>query len=75
MRRVLTVMDEGYTMWTIVVDEDKVEDISNVIRNSHDEFYNDEGLQDKYGSYYEYVNETLDKIDGIEILGGDILEL
>ena len=34
MRRLLTVYDEGYVMWTLVVDEDKVEDISNLIKNS-----------------------------------------
>lgn len=75
MKRVLTVNDEGYKMWTILVDEDKVEYISNLIKNLHNEFYDDWELQIEYGGYYEYVTEVLNKIDYIELLEINILEL
>ena len=75
MKRVLTVNDEGYNMWTILVDEDKVEHISNLIENLHYKFYDDEELQIEYGGYYEYITIVLDKIDDIELLAIDILEL
>lgn len=75
MKSVLIVNDEGYRMWTILVDGDDIEYISNIIKNLHDEFYDNEGLQDKYGGYYDYVTEALDKINGIELLEINILEL
>lgn len=75
MKRLLTVYDEGYVMWRIVVDEDRVEEVSNLIKTAHDEFYNDFDLQDEYGGYYEFVNEILDGIEGLEFVEGDELEL
>ena len=77
MLRVLTVNDEGYTMWNIVVDESiiSVTKVKRTIKKLHDGFFNKEDLQIEYGGYYEYVSEQLEKIDGVTIVEGDVLEL
>lgn len=75
MKKVLIVKDENYTMWSILVDDNKVEYISNLIKNLHDEFYDKEDLRIEYGGYYDYVTEKLNKINGIELLEINTLEL
>lgn len=76
MKRIIIVKDESYiVMWSILVDENNVEYISNLIKNLHEEFYDNEELQNKYGGYHDYVTEELNKINGIELLEINTLEL
>lgn len=62
---VLNVYDEEYLMWTLLVNEDRFEEISEQIKERHDEYYknNDDGeMEDQYGNYSAYVEEFLNTL-------------
>lgn len=62
---VLNVYDEGYLMWTLIVNEDRFEEISERIQERHDEYYNnnDDGeMEYQYENYSAYVEEFLNTL-------------
>lgn len=68
MKKILQVNDEGYSMFTILVEEEGVEALSKLIKELHDEFYDDFDIQDKYGGYYAYVSDKLSEMKDIILL-------
>jgi hypothetical protein len=68
MKKVLQVNDEGYSMFTILVEEEGVEALSKLIQELHDGFYEDFDIQDEYGGYYEYVFDKLSEMKDIVLL-------
>ena len=62
---VLNVYDEEYLMWTLLVNEDRFEEISEQIQQRHDEYYEnnyDGEMEDQYGNYSAYVEEFLNTL-------------
>lgn len=62
---VLNVYDEEYLMWTLLVNEDRFEEISEQIQERYDSYYanNDDGeMEDQYGNYSAYVEEFLNTL-------------
>ena len=71
MRKVtLQVNDDQYSMWTLLLPEDKVEYVKRTIQEMHDEFFR-EGLDNEWGGYWDYVDAWLNTQDYIE---GHVLE-
>lgn len=62
-RTLLVVADEDYIMYSILVKNNQVDDVSKTIQKMHDKFFESEKLEEKYGNYMEYINTYLDKKD------------
>lgn len=62
-RTLLVVADEDYIMYSILVKNNQVDDVSKTIQKMHDKFFQSEKLEEKYGNYMKYINTYLDKKD------------
>lgn len=62
-RTLLVVANEDYIMYSILVKNNQVDDVSKTIQKMHDKFFESEKLEEKYGNYMEYINTYLDKKD------------